>query len=163
LLFILRSWFRFSLTVGESMLPTLAPGDWLVVNLRAYQAANPRRGDIVVASHRSGFVVKRVVALPGEEVEVRRGGLFINGAPVAEDYRTHAGYLDIGKGRLAAGRFALLGDNRAVTREQSVHAIVGKEQIMGRVDWTFRLWPGPRHEESEGASPLGRIQFAGGN
>src|ERR1041385_7267973 len=74
-----RAHYRFGIVVGDSMAPTLAAGDVLLVDKRAYDRAEPSRGDIVLVHSSKGFVVKRVVGLPGEEVEVRHGSLYING------------------------------------------------------------------------------------
>ena len=59
--------------------------------------------------------MKRIVALPEEEVAVKQGELYVNGLREPENYRTRQGALEVGKGKLFSGRFATLGDNRAVT------------------------------------------------
>jgi signal peptidase I len=90
---------------------------------------------------RQGYIVKRVIGLPGETVEVRRGCVAVNGVLLVEDYISERGPLDIAKGRLAGGKFAVLGDNRSLPPEQTVHSILAKDQIVGRVVWSIRLWP----------------------
>jgi signal peptidase I len=121
------------------MRPTFKPGNLLVVDKNAYQAVEPSRGDIVVARYHNEFVVKRIVALPGEEVEVKKGMLYINGSPEPENHKIEPGSLDIGKGKLLAGDFATLGDNRSVPRAQAVHPIVSKKDIVGRVKLSLGL------------------------
>jgi signal peptidase I len=127
---------------GESMQPTLESGDLLVVDKRAYKRNNPCRGDMVIARHEHELIVKRIVGLPGEEVEVKAGILYVNGEPVTETCTTNSLIFNVGKGRLFDGRFATLGDNRAISPMQAVHPIVSKEQILGRVAFSARLWPG---------------------
>ena len=73
-----RSTYRLTLVSGDSMLPTLRSGDLLLVNKRAYEQLEPNRDDIVVARYAGGLIVKRVVGLPGEELEVRGGRVFVN-------------------------------------------------------------------------------------
>jgi signal peptidase I len=82
-----------------SMIPTLQIGDYVVVEKWAYAArlpytdsaqlswAKPQRGDIVVllappGNARSDDLIKRVVAVAGDTVEIRNGGLVLNGRPV---------------------------------------------------------------------------------
>jgi signal peptidase I len=115
------------------MLPTLQPGDVLVVNKWAYRKAAPRRGDLVVIRDHGDLMIKRIVGLPGEEVEVIGGRLHVNGILIPELYGTNDGFLDIGKGRLLEGRFAALGDNRTVAPEVVVVSIISKAEIMGKV------------------------------
>src|SRR5262245_14525683 len=102
--------FQLTIVVGDSMMPTLKSGDLLLVDKRAYQKTNPRRGDIVVARYASGLVVKRIVGLAGEEVEVRSGTLYINGIQKQENHRILQGPLDVRKGKLFDGDLASLGD-----------------------------------------------------
>ncbi|MBX3744044.1 MAG: signal peptidase I [Verrucomicrobiae bacterium] len=122
------------------MSPTFRSGDLLIVNRLAYRDAPPRRGDVVVASHRDDTLVKRVVGLPGEEVEVRQGTLLIDGRRLDPDHPIREGLLTIGRGRLAEGRFAVLGDNFALPANQLVHAVVAEDRIQGRVVGTVRWW-----------------------
>ncbi len=149
-LLLVRTQFRLCLVAGWSMWPGLHPGDVLLVDQRAYRNAAPQRGDLVVARDNAGLIVKRVVGLPGEEVEVRWGTLFINGASFPEPYAASGDWLNLGRGRLLAGRYALLGDNRAHPGSASTHAVVSREQILGKVTrvfplgrWAFPVTPFP--------------------
>ena len=70
------------------MEPTLRPGDRFIVNMRAYDAGNPARGDVVVFAlprDRSVIFVKRVVGLPGDEVQVKGGILHLNGTALPSE------------------------------------------------------------------------------
>jgi signal peptidase I len=82
------------------------------------------------------------VGLPGEEVELRLGSLYVNQLPLAEDYGVEPGLLNLRRGRLLEDRYALLGDNRSVSSSVFVHAIVAKAQILGKVIRSVHLWPG---------------------
>jgi signal peptidase I len=132
-LLIGHAYFQLTIVAGDSMLPTLKPGDLLVLDRRAYRSAEPRRGDIVVARYYSKLIVKRIVGLPGEELEVRAGTLYINGAPHKEDYTTAHGVLDVARGWLLDGDFATLGDNRTIPTDLAVHPILSKPDIVGKV------------------------------
>jgi len=136
-LLVLRAHFQLTIVVGDSMLPTLKPGDVLLLDKRAYQNTEPRRGDIVVARYGAQLIVKRIVGLPGEELEVKMGTLYIDGTPHREDYRTNEGLLEVVKGKLLDGDFAMLGDNRAIPAAWAVHPILSKPDIVGKVIFTF--------------------------
>ncbi len=137
LVVLVRSHFQFTVVVGTSMLPTLKSGDFLLVDRQAYRDAEPQRGDIVLARDGKGCIVKRIVGLPSEEVEVREGILYINGTPRKEDYPVLQGRLDVGKGKLLERDFATLGDNRAVPPLTAVHPLVTKADIVGKVIFCF--------------------------
>ena len=132
-LLVFHAHFQLTIVVGDSMLPTLGSGDVLLVDKRAYQNTEPRRGDIVVARYAAKLIVKRIVGVPGEELEVRTVTLYINGAPHQENYRTQEGIFDVAKGTLLDGDFATLGDNRAIPAVLAVHPILSKPDILGRV------------------------------
>jgi signal peptidase I len=144
ILVVLRSNFELVIVKGASMQPTFRSGDLLLVSKRAYRRAEPQRADIVVARSQNDLIVKRVVGLPGEEVEVQSGSLLINGIPNIEGYGIEPGYLTIEKGKLFDGKFALLGDNRALPLSTAIHAVVSKEDMIGKVVFSICLrWPSP--------------------
>jgi signal peptidase I len=132
-LLVLQSQFRLVLVVGDSMRPTLHHGDLLLADKRAYRDRQPERGDLVVVWHHGELIVKRIVGLPGEMVEVVEGSLFINNRLLIEREGPEGNRLNIGRGRLAQDRFAVLGDNRGLLEGQTVHAIVAKGDIVGVV------------------------------
>jgi signal peptidase I len=137
-LLIARQHLSLSLVRGDSMEPTFGSGAVLLVHTRAYRGHPPERGDIVLAALRDCLVVKRVVGLPGEEIEVRSGRVYINDTALTEAYASVRGALSIESGRLGRETFALLGDNRDLTRMTPVHAIVRNDQVVGKVVAVFR-------------------------
>ena len=139
LLVLARTQFRLVLVKGHSMEPTLTQGTVLLVHTRAYDSSLPARGDVVVARLRDEFIIKRVVGLPGETIEARKGRVHVDGRPLAEDtYTISPGHLEIRNGRLIEGSFALLGDNRSLPSTVLVHAVVPRDQIIGKVVGSFR-------------------------
>jgi signal peptidase I len=141
LLLMFRTHFSLYIAKGESMLPGLRSGDLVLVDKLVYGAKAPQRGEVVVAREGNDLIVKRVVGLPSEEVELRRGELYVNRLPLAEEYAVEPGWLSLRKGRLLEDRYALLGDNRSVSSSVFVHAVVAKDQILGKVIHSVRLWP----------------------
>lgn len=159
LLLFFRAHFLLSLTVGDSMLPGLNSGDLLLVARRAYRVEPPRRGEVVIARQRAGLIVKRIVGLPGEEVEVREGMVYINQAPIQESHPIKPGVLEIKPGKLGPGKYALLGDNRSLLLTHQFHAVVSRDQLVGKVvgrlklPWRTMAKPyACTRDESDGAS-----------
>lgn len=130
--------FQVILVVGESMRPSYAHGDLLIIDRNAYTHKLPERGEVVVAEAGGDLIVKRIVAMPRETVQVRRGNVYINGAVLPEP-GVLKGDLSILPGTMGPERYALLGDNRALPPEQIVHAIVPKEKIIGKAVLEFRF------------------------
>jgi signal peptidase I len=144
LLAIVHSHYRLSLVVGDSMRPTFNTGDLLLVDKWAYRTSGPRRGDIVIVRYERDLVIKRVVGLPGERIEIKNSALYINDALIVENHTMVQGRLNIGRGDVFAGNYAILGDNRAFPPAQTIHAIVPKNRILGKVVYATRLRGPPR-------------------
>ncbi len=125
------------------MEPSIYDGDLLLVS-KPRRA--PRRGRIVVidAPGDSGprWQVKRVVGLPGDRLTFEDGLLFINGNPHAEPYlRGLPAYLGLDKMNfhVGAGRYFVLGDNRAHSEDSRSFGAIGMNRITGIL--AARLWP----------------------
>ena len=96
-----------------SMVPTLLVGDHLLVNKFIYRFREPRRGDIVVfkfPQDRETDFIKRVIALPGEEVALREEKLFIEGVEVEDPHAVYEPGGHRGKGDLPPFRVPAAGD-----------------------------------------------------
>lgn len=141
-LLVLGSNFQLVIVKGASMQPTFRTGDLLLVYKFAYRTREPQRADIVVSRYRGDLIVKRVVGLSGEEVAVQSGSLLINGIQNIEGHGIEPGELTIETGKLFNGKFALLGDNRAVSVSEQIHAVVAKSDMVGKVIFSLCLrWP----------------------
>jgi signal peptidase I len=137
---------------GTSMEPQLVDGERIVVNKFVYRFRAIERGDVVVfwfPRDPSVSFIKRVLALPGDTVEIRRGRVIINGVPVDEGYLPEAfrdsdNYppTEIGK-----GFYFVLGDHRRSSNDSRSWGEVPERYIYGRA--VFRFWPlgrmGPIH------------------
>lgn len=120
---------------GSSMLPTLHAGEWMFVNRLT---KHPQHGDIVVAMMDSEWVVKRVIGLPGDEINILQDGTVIrNGSLVAEDV-AELSYepCDITLPAIVPeDAFFLMGDNRAgsIDSRSSEVGMIQSEQMIGTV------------------------------
>ena len=129
---------------GPSMQPNLYRGDRVIVEKISYHFHPPRRGDVVVVERPSGEVslIKRVVALPGETIEVHDGHAFINGVLIDEPWVKIFGGPDFAPTEIPAGHVFILGDNRSNSRDSRMIGPVPIEDVMGRawlVYWPFKV------------------------
>jgi signal peptidase I len=120
---------------GDSMRPTLRPGDHLLVDRFTLRLRPPRRGELVVALPRLRpglWIVKRVVGLPGESVALRGDLVEINGRPLAEPYLAGGTSL-IGhfSWQLGPAEFLLLGDNRAESDDSRLYGPFPRHRLRG--------------------------------
>ena len=75
--------------LGSSMQPNFYSGERVVASKLAYKLHEPERGDVIVflpPDHMDEDLIKRVIALPGERVEVKDGKVYIDGFPLDEPY-----------------------------------------------------------------------------
>lgn len=138
--------FAFSIVEGSSMKPTLKTGERLFVNKFVYLYKNPQRRDVIILQDPSAdrYLVKRVVAVAGDEVEIRRQQLYVNGKPVNEKYIDSViedG--DYGPIKVQPGTVFVMGDNRHFqasmdSRDERV-GLIPLTLVDGRVD--FVIWP----------------------
>lgn len=134
-----QKYFSLAVVVGSSMKPTYENGEILIVDRTSHVRDGFKRGDIVVARTAGDVIVKRVVGLPGEEVEIRNGQLIVDETKVTEDYLELNRRLSIGRGRLATNRFGLIGDNR-LAPVSTIPFFASTGEIIGRVTASFRLF-----------------------
>ncbi|MGH7340602.1 MAG: signal peptidase I, partial [Candidatus Rokuibacteriota bacterium] len=138
--------FQVARVEGQSMAPTLADQDRLIVNKLAYRMGDPRRGDIVMLYYpldpEKSFV-KRVIAEEGDQVRIVDGRVFVNDVPMDDDfvpaeYRSHD---DFGPSVVPEGYYFVMGDHRNNSSDSRHWGFVPKKYIIGRVQ--LRWWPIP--------------------
>lgn len=129
---------------STSMLPTLREGSVHVINRLAYvNGREPARGDIVAirTSGETLMYIKRVIGLPGEQIEIRDGQVLINGTPFEEPYvknRRRAWSWPTRGARprtLQPNEFFIVGDNRSMSQEQHEFGVIERRRIAGKVQW----------------------------
>jgi signal peptidase I len=137
-----------------SMLETLLIGDYILINRCLYGGPGEepvawlgqrdvRRGDVVVFQSVEDpeiDLVKRVVGMPGETIEIRRGRVLVDGRPLEEPYvldennRLHRPF---GPVTVPAGRYFVMGDNRDSSRDSRYWGTVPRSLVKGRA---FLIW-----------------------
>ena len=147
---------------SASMEPTLLIGDHIVVNKMIYGfLGNTRRvlpfqrlpikGDVVVFSRFSPYesknpethYIKRIVALPGETVEVKGGMTLVNGIPVranASVQQLHAEASDIGPMQLAFDEYFVVGENASESKDSRFFGPIHLGDIEGRAEVVYWSW-----------------------
>lgn len=127
--------------VGNSMETTLNEGDSIIVNKMAYRFGSPERNDVIVFTQEgrehSYYNVKRVVALPGDTIQIKDGIIYVNDQEFEERVNVepieNAGILS-SKYTLEQDEYFVLGDNRnhsVDSRFASIGTVV-KENIIGK-------------------------------
>jgi signal peptidase I len=178
---------------SKSMVPTLLVGDRVLVNKVVYHLQDPKRGEIVVFHHQDGGAdsssdksllqrllgslgsglgfgppgekdfIKRVIGLPGDEIKMRGGVVYLNGKALPEAPTSEGGYLeerdrdDFGPVKVRPGHYFMMGDNRTDSDDSrgSLGQIL-REEIIGRafvIIWPFsnvRTLPRPSYAAALG-------------
>lgn len=142
--------------VGHSMLPTLQDNQFLAVNKLSYRLHPPERGDIIVFRDPNGDgrkLIKRVVALEGEVIEVLNGRVYVNQLPLREPYIQEPGDYSYAAITVPPGQVFVLGDNRNNSSDSHNWGTLSKETIVGKAwisYWPPELWTIIRHEAYDG-------------
>lgn len=153
---------------SESMLPTIEVNDRVMISKLNYQFADPQRGDIVVfispfndeidneslldsvvrhvleaigiRTASADDLIKRVVAVGGDTVEVKGGYLWINGVQVDEPYLMAQGLMpDFAAVVVPPESVFVMGDNRAVSYDSRKFGAIPEEDLLGEA--VIRIWP----------------------
>ncbi len=140
---------------GNSMESTVSDGDRILVNRLVYSLSDPKAGDVVVflpnGNEKSHYYVKRVVAVPGDTVQILDGVLYVNGEMYDEEDTEAIASAGLAEEEITVGddEYFVLGDNRN-SSEDSRYANIGnvkKEHIVGKAWFYF-----------QSVSDMGRVQ-----
>ena len=153
-----------------SMNDTLLEGDRVMVNKLAYRFGNPARGDVIVfdspmepdgdgetifgalvrhvaeslgLSSPDSALIKRIVAVGGETVQIRDNRVFIDGTALDEPYLKEGSFMpDFGPLAVPEGQVFVMGDNRSSSSDSRVFGPIDEGEIVGRA--FIRVWPPSR-------------------
>lgn len=158
--FLIRSFlFQQYYIDGPSMKTTLSPRDRVLVNKLSYKLHDVNRGDVVVFDRVSGAehddLIKRVIALPGETIEIRNCIVFIDGQTLQEPYldavqvaqtdpaQRCGSHVDLSPTTVADDHVFVMGDNRVQSFDSREFGPIEISMIRGRAFvavWPFGAW-----------------------
>lgn len=132
---------------GPSMQPNFHAGQFLIVSRLHYLLTEPKRGDIVVFNAPGNTdddppLIKRLIGLPGDTVEIRESRVYVNGAALNEPYIKEPCTPSRCRDevvQLNANQFFMMGDNRNNSRDSRVFGPVTRDRIIGEA--VIRYWP----------------------
>jgi signal peptidase I len=131
---------------GESMLPNLHNGEYILVDKVTYAVSSPRRGDIVVfravpAQEPNKDFIKRIIGLPGETVSVHNNTVYINGHVLREPYHHLPSNYSFGPRTVPPGQYFVLGDHRGNSDDSHMWTStwLPRKEIIGQAMVSY--WP----------------------
>jgi signal peptidase I len=159
---------------SESMVPTLEIGDRVLVNRLSHRWSEPSRGEIIVFADQSSAernaenplvaglrslaaglglappseedLIKRIIGLPGETIEIREGVVFVDGRELPEAETSQGGYLSVRDDSflpptvVPENEYFVMGDNRPRSSDsRSLLGTINRDQIIGRA--FVLVWP----------------------
>ena len=150
---VILIFFKPIIIQQESMEPNFYSGDYVIISRQAYTLfGDPERGDVVIFKSeleddngKNKNLIKRIIGLPGEVVEIKDGYIFIDGEMLDEPYVKEQGISDLVIGgdmpavEIPDGELFCCGDNRGVSLDSRSIGTIPIEQIIGKVK--LRLYP----------------------
>jgi signal peptidase I len=129
---------------GTSMLPGVADQERIFINKFLYRFEAIERGDVVVFRYPgdpSKNYIKRIVGVPGDQIEILRGEVLVNGQRLAEPYvpKEFRDERSMGEIVVPAGSYFVLGDHRNLSSDSRDFGVVERAAICGKA--VFAYWP----------------------
>lgn len=127
---------------GASMEPNFHDREYLIINEIEYRFDDPARGEVVILKDPINpqiYFIKRVIGLPGEKVDVKKGRVYINDQELAEVYIENFGAETYDSVKLGDSQYFVMGDNRTNSFDSRSFGPIERKSIIGKA-W-FRGWP----------------------
>ena len=130
---------------GYSMEPSLQDGQQLLINKVVYHLHEPERGDIIIFhpplpySPKATSFIKRIIALPGDTVEVKNGAVYVNGSKLDEPYIKESPTYNLQQKKIPENEYFVLGDNRNNANDSHTGWTLPRQNILGKA-W-LSVWP----------------------
>lgn len=136
--------------VGRSMFPNFENGEYLIGNKIGYKFSEPQRGDVIIFEYdETTDYIKRIVGLPGEEVSIQNGKIYINNQQLDEQEYIENSIPTLGGEYLQEGttikmegtEYFALGDNRSNSSDSRTFGPINREQIKGKAWLVYFPFP----------------------
>jgi len=133
--------------IGRSMEPNFYEGEFLLADKITFRFREPERGDVIIFKYDDTHdYIKRVIGVPGDEVYVNNGEVYINGEAIEETYlpagleTANGNYMTPGRKEIVPeGTVFALGDNRPHSSDSRNFGMIEADNIKGRA--IIRYWP----------------------
>jgi len=140
--FISRATVQSVVVLGHSMDPSLEDGQRILVDKVLYRIREPRPGEVIVFEPPPGMhedLIKRIIAAPGDTIEIRDGMVIVNGFVIDEPYIMESPRYSMDEEEIPEGEYFVLGDNRNNSNDSHRWGTVPEEDIVGKA-W-LSVWP----------------------
>lgn len=142
--FIFLQFVQISRVNGSSMENTYFQNDIVLIDKLFYKRSSPKRDDVVIVDYNNGFedtlIIKRIIALGGDHLEIKDNKVYVNGKIIEEDYikeemNTEDMVVDVPEGKVF-----VMGDNRNHSLDsRKLGYFDFKEDIIGKAFFTISL------------------------
>jgi signal peptidase I len=139
---VLQATVQSFVIVEHCMEPEFQEGERLLVNKVVYHFTDPKRGDVVILHPPltpEKAYIKRIIALPGDSVEVKDGAVYINGTKLDEPYVGDPPHYTFNLEEVPENEYFVLGDNRNIANDSHKGWTLPRENIIGKAWLSF--WP----------------------
>lgn len=128
---------------GTSMVPNIYPSDYILADKVSYHFRGPERGEVIILNspqQSEKDLIKRVIGLPGDTVEIKDNKVSINGVIINEPYIKEPIKYDYAKHTIPLDSYFVLGDNRNISADSHSGWFLTSDDIIGRamvIYWPF--------------------------
>lgn len=139
---------------GSSMEPNLHHGEFVIVSKVNYKIGEPERGDVVVFDFPRNITqeyIKRIIGLPGEEIKIEDGQVYVNGEALVEPYLKLEPHYE-GEWQVQENELFVLGDNRNNSSDSHNWGMVPMENVVGEALLVY--WPPSSWGVLSGTNPV---------
>lgn len=131
----------------ESMKFTIYPGDHLIVNRIPYYYRDPKQGEIAVFTYQGDHLIKRIIGVPGDIIDIINNKVYVNGTPIDESNyldQTVNTYLYSGSViefpyQVPEDYYFMMGDNRVNSKDSRVFGPIPRKDIIAKAG--LRIFP----------------------
>jgi len=131
------------------MEPNFHDGEYLLIDKVSYRLKSPQRGDVIVfisPEDSKLHFIKRIIGLPGDNIEITKNTIYINGRKLAEPYLNKGeqtlienNFLADFKSKIGPDDFFVLGDNRQNSKDSRSIGLIPRINVTGRA--SIIIWP----------------------